>query len=338
MFGTMLAIHGQVVNQDAEGKSTIVFPGGTIGIDIGETALSFNFMNIQYTTEDGTNGNSPKGFILGVNARTENKSGIGKLFESGKVVPGSSLLVTFGYLWENKNYLDMAKWEKSDQSRKNDIMSPGNVSHSRYVIFTRIGASAGSFKSYTPLESSEIKDQFEKIEYSSLSIQIGANIQLGKGMLLGFAAGFQKDANNLETLKKKEFTLNTTQSSEDQKLVEEEKIIAYSGEFKKFDRLDIDSDIVGFVKVGKTHVMTPYGYFRWRIPIGAGDSFAKTMNIGLGANFFTEKGKHLGGIFIELPDLTNELKDDRKLLNRLTLGITVKITFAKSNSWIPWLK
>jgi hypothetical protein len=162
-------------------------------------------------------------------------------------------------------------------------------------------------------------------------------MQVGGGMLLGFAAGFQK-ANNLETLKKKEFILNTTQNSENQKLVEEEKIIAYSGEFKKFDRLDIDSDIVGFVKVGETHVMSPYGYFRWRIPIGAGDSFAKTMNIGFGANFFTEKGKHLGGIFIELPDITNELKDDRKLLNRLTLGITVKISFAKSNSWIPWFK
>ncbi len=443
LFVTVLTIHGQVVNQDAEGKSTILFPGGTIGIEIGETALTFNFMNIQYNTEDAKKGNdenSPKGFIWGVNARAENKTGIGKLFDSGKVVPGSSFLVTLGYLWENKKYMDMARWENSteqaiwenlkeeersiraekklqsiekynegkllsllknisktsdiailkrqiqqylpaedsdeklkafqekpDDSKlkeitdkiindvkslskeieNNDIKLDGikkdriaikkSFSYKRLALFTRIGINAGSFKSYTPSESSALKDQFKKIEYSSFSIQIGANLQLIKGMLLGFAAGFQK-ANNLESLKKREFTLNTTQSSENQKLVEEEKIIAYSGEFKKFDRIDIDSDIVGFVKVGETHVMTPYGYFRWRIPIGTGDSFANTMNVGIGGNFFTEKGKHLGGLFLELPDITNELKDNRKLLNRLTFGITVKISFAKSNSWIPWLK
>jgi hypothetical protein len=108
LIGTVLAIHGQVVNQDAEGKSTIVFPGGLIGIDLGETALSFNFMNIHDGTED-------KGFLWGVTASAENKLGIGKLIESGKVVPGGSFLVTFGYHKAHESYMDMARWENSSE-------------------------------------------------------------------------------------------------------------------------------------------------------------------------------------------------------------------------------
>lgn len=443
LVGIGFTIQAQVVSQDAEGKSTIVFPGGVIGIEPGKTALTFNFMNIQDISKN-------KGFLWGITARAENKSGIGKLFDSGKVAPGGLVLVTFAYYESSESYVDMAigedpnetnlrtlkkqelnnlkKQKKKVQTEKkqllaqiskekfskqfdeslmevsdvdkkalhglrkqywmdtdvleNKLIDLRNKStnpklqvavdniirkvkqllsqlknkekelveitkqlasikskgwYERWVLFTRIGGSAGKFKSYTPSESSALKDHFKDIDYSSLSFQIGMNMQLGGGLLLGFAAGFQ-EANNLANLSKQEFILNTTQTSENQKLVEEEKIIAYSGDFQEFDRLDIDSDIVSFVKVGKSHVMAPYGYFRWRIPLGAGHSFPNTMNVGIGANFFTDKGKHLGGLFLELPDITNELEEDRKLLNRLTLGITLRISFSKSNSWIPWFK
>ena len=426
LFGIGLIIQAQVVNQDAEGKSTIVFPGGVIGIEPGETALTFNFMNIQDVLKD-------KGFLWGITARAENKSGIGKLFESGKVVPGGSLLVTFAYYGSSESYMDAARWEALKEKEKkirtekeqlleqiskdkfsqqfnksltgipecdrkklcelreqywtdtdvleqklielknqsaNPKLKTAVVSiieqvkqflsllenkeaelveitkqrtdeeregwYERWVLFTRIGANAGKFKLYNPSDSSDLKDHFMDINYNGFSFQIGVNMQLGGGLLLGFAAAFQ-EANNLESMTKQEFTLNTTQTSENQKLVEEEKITAYSGDFQEFDRIDIDSDIVGFVKVGKS-VMTPYGYFRWRIPLGARNSISNTMNIGFGANFFTNKGKHLGGLFLELPDITNQLEDDRNLLNRLTIGITLKISFSKSNSWIPWFK
>lgn len=438
---TSLTIQGQVVDQDAEGKGTILFPGGTACLDIGETALSINFMDVKYQ-------NGSKGFIWGVNARTENKSGIGKLFESGKIVPGNMFLVTYGLHWSPKPFRDMAYmagleknenkikaeieqsskemdsyikkskeiskslkkifqkeyivdelnklieehcWNMCLEENLNDWLAKNknylqeiareselenvikeiikifkseevqslikkqednydelektrrlririnlekNTTYKRYVLFTRLGVNASSFKLYIPSECPDLKDQFKKIEHTNVSFQIGANMQLGGGLLFGLAAGFQK-ANNLGTLDKKEFCLNTTKVAGNQELVQEEKIIAYCGEFKKFDCFDIDADMVCFFRLGDLNVITPYGYLRWRIPTGVSHSMPNTANVGIGANLFTVKGKHLGGFFIELSDITNELKKESKFLNRLTLGIIIKVTFAKNNSWIP---
>jgi hypothetical protein len=311
LVGTGLVIQAQVVNQDAEGKSTIVFPGGVIDIEPGKTALTFSFMNIPDFSKD-------KGFLWGITARAENKSGIGKLFESGKVVPGGFVSVTAGYS------------ETLDPNKE-------NACYGRWMVYARIGASAGKFNLYTQTDSTNLKDQLKEIYYNGLSFQFGMNLQLGGVLLLGLTTGIQ-EANNLGTLSKQEFILTTTQTSENQKLVKEEKITAYSGDFQEFDRFDIDADVVGFFKLGKSHVMTPYGYFRWRFPLGDEHTFPNLMNAGLGVNFFTNKGNHLGGLFLELPDITNELKKDRELLNRLTLGITFKISFSKSGLWTHWFK
>ncbi|MDX1942134.1 MAG: hypothetical protein SFU99_16340 [Saprospiraceae bacterium] len=80
----LLSIHvkglGQILNQDANGKSSIIWQGTTVGLDLPEGLIKFS----HYSSSTDTTG-----IIWGIDAQGANKSGVAELFNKGKFTPNT---------------------------------------------------------------------------------------------------------------------------------------------------------------------------------------------------------------------------------------------------------
>lgn len=84
-------IYGQGLTKNAEGESTILMPGASIGLDMSKTQLSFGYNNLQKTIGEG------RSILYGVSVAGENKDGISNLFKEGEFVPAATLDAILGY-------------------------------------------------------------------------------------------------------------------------------------------------------------------------------------------------------------------------------------------------
>lgn len=90
----------QGLTQNAEGQSTILFKGNSIGFDIGKTEISFgiNNLNKNPTTKD-EKGNHY--WIKGLSIKAGSEEGISNLFSKGNLVPAGSLQGFTGWNFSN---------------------------------------------------------------------------------------------------------------------------------------------------------------------------------------------------------------------------------------------
>lgn len=103
LIGIEGMIYGQGLTKNAEGESTVMMPGASIGIDIGKTQLGFAYNNLQNTIAAGSS------ILYGASVTGENKEGISNLFKEGEFVPAASLDAILGYCVTAKRKLDDAK-------------------------------------------------------------------------------------------------------------------------------------------------------------------------------------------------------------------------------------
>lgn len=95
-------LSAQTLAQDAEGKSSILYQGGSIGIDITKANLTFAYTNLGLAPTSDVSRKSK--FIWGVNASGKNNDGITNLFEKGYFQPEASLggFVGLKYRFDSK--------------------------------------------------------------------------------------------------------------------------------------------------------------------------------------------------------------------------------------------
>jgi hypothetical protein len=86
---------GQGVTKTAEGESTIVMKGASIGLDLTKTQLTFGLNNFQQTIGDNFE------FLYGGSIKAENKEGVANLFSQGDFVPAASLDLLTGFSFSN---------------------------------------------------------------------------------------------------------------------------------------------------------------------------------------------------------------------------------------------
>jgi hypothetical protein len=86
----LLSVYGgnaQIINQDADGKSAIIWSGGTIGLDVTQAAVKFNYLS---PSENSF------GFNWGADLQGKSKEGFSALFESNDLVPEARASAIFG--------------------------------------------------------------------------------------------------------------------------------------------------------------------------------------------------------------------------------------------------
>lgn len=104
--------YSQILNQDAEGESSIVWPGGEIGIDVGKELLKFNY----YTPF-----NNRKGWLFGIDAQGKNSTGTASLFDEGEFNPEASVSATIGWHRYKGRLGDFAAKRSKLEKRKDEL-------------------------------------------------------------------------------------------------------------------------------------------------------------------------------------------------------------------------
>jgi hypothetical protein len=203
----------------------------------------------------------------------------------------------------------------------------------RLTLYAMAGLNTSAFKYFSTLDSSNFSNSFEDKFFTGGHAYVGANYNLGAQCLFGLNGGVNYD-NNLISLKSKEYTLKTSNSNSTQTLTSEKKITAYSGDYNVIYTYPVNADIIIFFNITDSAKMALNGYLR--------QSFSdhkkivpNTTNFGLAVYFFKRsKSKFLGGMYVEAPDVRNNIaKMDaeahlRQLNNRLTFGLIAKFTFS----------
>jgi hypothetical protein len=80
----------QTLNQDAEGKSTIMYQGGNISLDVAKANITFAYSNLGLLSAKSDVSKKIKP-VWGVNAYGKNNDGLSNIFNSGELQPEAGL-------------------------------------------------------------------------------------------------------------------------------------------------------------------------------------------------------------------------------------------------------
>ncbi|MBK9719495.1 MAG: hypothetical protein IPO85_18660 [Saprospiraceae bacterium] len=144
------------------------------------------------------------------------------------------------------------------------------------------------------------------------------------------------DGDNFSNLSSKEYTLRTTDTSRNQSLISEKKITAYSGKYSKVESNQLNLDLLKEFKLGDTSRLITNLYYRGSLFSRDTVYLRNISNIGLGIYFLGKKSKFLGGLYVELPDINNNIEKSmpeserniRPPLKKLTFGIVTKFSIS----------
>ncbi len=235
--------------------------------------------------------------------------------------------------------------DSKEMSRETDklftqIMELRGYWQRRYTIYLSGGYSTNGFKWFDKFDTTNFAKSFQDKIFRGYNGRIGVNVHFGSRWLVGGNVGYEV-IDNFKALSSKDYTITTTQSNASgQQIKSEKKITAYSGEY--FDQLKtypLNADVILFIPVNDSAVAALNLYLRQTFSDDK-KKLPETTNIGLGVYFFNNiASKFLGGIYVEAPDMNNNIAKndpevDLKPLNkRLTFGLVAKFTFSSIFSY-----
>lgn len=243
-----------------------------------------------------------------------------------KIIESVSLTTKLKYLQYLGTKQDL---ENEVKSLESEFVSLRKYGYKRVTYYITGGINSSIFKLQNTIDTSNFSNSFKNQEYYGYDFKLGMNCQFGGEWILGTSIGIQKN-NTQDNLTKKEYTLRTVTSNSSQQLISEKKITAFAGDYKTFQQAKIEADVVRFIKAGKDIVALDL-YLRQFFPINNTISTDIT-NIGISTYFFKNTGNFIGGIYIEFPDVfnnidrgkgSNELKPFER---RISFGLVAKIS------------
>lgn len=211
----------------------------------------------------------------------------------------------------------------------------------RLTLFAFGGINAIGFKQFTGVDSTNLANSTKDIDERGGQFGLGINYQW-RNIWLGFTFS-RLQSKNFSVLKKKEYTIRRTVNLPPSSLNEETKVTAYSGTYGEVDLSNVNADIVVRIRLDKEYknymLLNPY----LRASVGSSDEalLPNKTNLGLGLYFLPNNGKFLGGIYLELPDVDNNIEkrkdaDEQNLrppFKRLSFGVVTKFNLSTIMGW-----
>jgi hypothetical protein len=248
-------------------------------------------------------------------------------FKNGLLILSEELSVRFGPALHTKQ-------EKVTALAHLENEQTNYRSTHRYVraaLFINLGLSTNSFKYYDGTSTADLESRFHDTYHKGALANLGMNLQWGGRYIFGLSGGINR-INNLDSLTKKDFALQTIEIVGSRELIEEKKITAYAGTYGTLIQYTLNADIVRFHKFGLREVLVSHLYVRHKIS-GNHNLVPTQTDVGLGAYFFKNSGTFLGGLYLEAPDIANNIEkqkpvpEPRPFYNRLKFGIIAKFSF-----------
>jgi len=214
-----------------------------------------------------------------------------------------------------------------------------SLSPRRLTVFLQGGFSARSFKRYLGLNPTDLAKSFQDTLFRGGTFGFGLNAQI-RNYWLGLTYSYLQ-GDNFISLTSKEYTLRNTDNSGNQSLIGEKKITAYPGTYGRVESNQLNIDLIGEYKMNDTSRLLINLYLRGSYFSRDTSLLKNYTNIGAGFYFIGKKSKFLGGLYIELPDVGNNLEKAkpaaeqnlRSPLKRLSFGIVTKFNISSLMSW-----
>ncbi len=299
LFAATIA-SAQILNQDADGKSSIVVTGGTLSMDINEGLIKANYY---HSTRKS------KGYMLGVDMQAKNDEGLASLFSEGNFSPDGELSVLGGYHFS---------WQGHTPAVTN-----------RMLVYLRLGVKASEFKYDMGNTYTTLKTRFVDTQMVGHNIQLGTSLRFGGKWHIGLQVGNDL-TNNRSELKKSvyKYTMNDTTLPG---LQQTKDVTAYSGTYGTYYNTYVNVDLLYAIDVAPNdendnNLICPSLYFRHNI---SGDNALKKNNTVLGAsvNFVnSHSGKFMGGIYLQTDDLFKT--DNDQFSKTIRFGLVAKFSLS----------
>lgn len=217
----------------------------------------------------------------------------------------------------------------------------------RHSVFLDFGMSANAFKTYQLRDTLNLSNNFKNQQFEGANIRFGYNFKLGSFLILGGSIGYRKWSNR-ELLSSKNYSLENSISSDQSKLTSKKEFTAYSGEYHEFNQTYLQFDIVWFFtdkamesnsnphksrnrRMETKNIFGLNPYFNYYASDNTG-FYPNISNLGLNVFVFKPDGAFSGGIFVELPDIQNNLEKMKEEPNlrspftRLSFGLIGKLS------------
>lgn len=218
---------------------------------------------------------------------------------------------------------------------KNAIFAK-SVTPWRLSIFSQGGIKARSFKRYLGTALPDFNKSFKDTLYRGGFFGLGVNFQI-KDFTFGVSYSYSY-TDNFANLTSKDYTIRTTDNSNSQQLIQEKKLTAYSGAYARVEVNEFNADVLYSIKLDQTDtarlLLNPYV----RASLFSRDtaSLKNYTNIGMGFYFLGKQRKFIGGLYIELPDVDNNIERAKPAaeqniqspFKRLSFGIATKINIS----------
>ena len=262
-----LSLRAQLLNQDAEGKSSIVVGGSSLNLDIGASLIKANY----YKVPDS------RGLAWGIDLQGKNKEGMAGLFETGEISPGAELSGLVG-------------WK----------IIPGNT---KLLFYSRFTLHASQFKQDKGNGFTNIPSRFVDTTHYGSKIELGASCRFGNHVLFGLLAGSSGE-DNQATLTKSVYKYTMTDPVIPG-LQQTRDITAYSGTYGTYRNTYVYMDAMYFHSLG-TYYLCPALYLRLNNSNDENLRQSSTV-VGGSINFVSvAAGKFMGGLYLQDSDVTNK--------------------------------
>lgn len=148
---SLTQLQAQVLNQDKEGYSTLVFPGGNISLDLANNLATFSYADFSSESKQINDSIRRLGF-WGLELQGKEKEGILSLFSGGKVAVSGIGNILLGSRWIKSKKRSLT----NSIEKKRNLLRLRYTAIEKHVIIKRNTAEALLTKIYA-FESSEFK-------------------------------------------------------------------------------------------------------------------------------------------------------------------------------------
>ncbi|MCX6256130.1 MAG: hypothetical protein NTV31_16895 [Bacteroidia bacterium] len=193
----------------------------------------------------------------------------------------------------------------------------------QFLVFGFGGISATEFKSFVGFNSTNLSNSFQDQYFRGGRGGLGMNFQY-KNITLGATYSYL-ETNNFPLLSKNDYSWRQSITRNNQTLVTEKKITAYSGSYGKVAVNELNFDIsvnLRLDKESKNHLLIN-PYLSSQLFSRNKEVLPNSTNIGCGFYFFQQTGKFLGGVYLELTDV-NQNYENKKSLSEQNLNDPIK--------------
>lgn len=350
------AVKAQVITQDAEGESPIVWSGGTAGIDVSDGLVKINF----YGTGAGDR------VIWGLDLQAKNESGVAQLFNEGDFTPksqvsgliGGKMLIRDQNAYKADinsrtpiNKLDQAKLDKKkpagqarmrqanakNMERQADRINRQQRHAPNYnlelLYYIRGGLNVNEFTLDHGKDSALFDIRFVDTTDTKGFVELGCTFR-GKEVMIGGALGYS-GVNNFSELVDQEYNFTQVDTSlKDGVLQQSKTITAYSGNFGRTSKVYLKVDFLYLhllnkgtpPPAGNNNEFVGFGVY-WRSNFHSDALLFDNTVLGGTISFISGTNRSIiGGVYVQTNDLFSQ--DDKSFGKSVSIGLVTKLAFA----------